>query len=106
MLGLQDSLGLTEDQAARIEALSDSLDAKNRTLAEALQREIEEAGPQQNARALVGLIQPRIQEARVAAQNSLEDLREILSEEQWEMLPEAVKSPAEALRRLRGGRRR
>ncbi len=107
LLGFADSLQLSEDQIRQIESLSDSLDATNDSLATELQQQIEEAGTEQNnQRALVGLIRLAIAEAREAAQNSLEDLRRILTEEQWELLPEGVRTAAEAVRGLRGGRRR
>jgi hypothetical protein len=106
LLGFADSLQLSEEQTRQIESLRDSLDAKNDSLATELQQQIEEAGSDQNQRALVGRIRPAIEEAREAAQNSLEDLRRILTEEQWELLPDGVRTAAEAVRGLRGGRRR
>ena len=107
LLGFADSLQLSEEQIRQIESLRDSLDATNDSLATELQQQIEKAGTEQNnQRSLVGLIRPAIEEARDAAQNSLEDLRLILTEEQWELLPEGVRTAAEAVRGLRGGRRR
>ena len=74
-------------------------------MASELQQQIEEAGTLQNPRVLLGLIQPKFESAREIAQNSLEGLRDILTEVQWEMLPEAIKSAADAVR-LRGGANR
>ena len=106
VLELSDSLDLTDEQREAIETVSDSLQAQNEALASELQLEIEEAGTEQNPRALLGLIQPKFEEAREIAQNSLEDLREILTEAQWELLPDAIKSAADAVRLRNGANRR
>ncbi len=105
VLGLSDSLNLSDAQVADIEAVRDSLEAQNEALAAELQQQIEEAGTEQNTRALLGLIQPKFEAAREVAQNSLEDLRRVLTDEQWELLPDAIKSAADAVR-LRGQNRR
>jgi hypothetical protein len=105
VLALSDSLNLSDAQVADIEAVRDSLEAKNEALAAELQQQIEEAATEQNTRALLGLIQPKFEAAREVAQNSLEDLRRVLTDEQWELLPDAIKSAADAVR-LRGQNRR
>jgi hypothetical protein len=107
VLDLVDSLDLTHEQIARLAFLRDSLNVVNDSIGTALQAEIEEAtaGAPQDPRALVEVIRPRMQEAQENLQSGLAVVREVLTEEQWEMLPERVRDLG-SQRGRQGGMRR
>jgi len=75
ILGLRDSLGCTPDQVARLQAIADSLDARNRLLPESLDAVV------------------RASAARDNAAWALERARAALTPEQWSKVPDALKSP-------------
>jgi hypothetical protein len=87
-----DSLGLTPAQVTRLTALRDSLNGVNDSLAATLEQEIERIGAG-DPRALLQAIRPRMQEAQENARRSLDQVRGILTPEQWEKLPERLRSP-------------
>jgi len=107
VLDLVDSLDLTHEQIDRLDYLRDSLDVVNDSIGAALQAEIEEAagGAQQDPRALMEVIRPRMQEAQENLQSGLAAVREVLTEEQWEMLPERVRDLGSQRGRQGGVRR-
>jgi hypothetical protein len=94
VLDLVDSLDLTHEQVDRLAFLRDSLQSVNDSVGTALQAEIEEAagGQQQDPRALMEVIRPRMQEVQENLQSGLAAVREVLTEGQWEMLPERVRN--------------
>jgi len=93
VLELADSLDLTHEQIARLDFLRDSLNVVNDSIGQALQVEIEEAGAAGgDVRALMQVIQPRMREAQENLQRGLGVVREVLTEEQWELLPERVRN--------------
>jgi len=75
ILGLRDSLGCTPDQVAQLQAIADSLDARNRLLPESLDAAV------------------RASAARDNAAWALERARAALTPEQWSKVPDALKSP-------------
>ena len=75
ILGLRDSLGCTPDQVAQLQAIADSLDARNRLLPESLDAAV------------------RASAARDNAAWALERARAALTPEQWGKVPDALKSP-------------
>ena len=75
ILGLRDSLGCTPDQVAQLQAIADSLDARNRLLPESLDAAV------------------RASAARDNAAWALERARAALMPEQWTKVPDALKSP-------------
>ncbi len=101
-LELSDSLKLTASQVIRLTALRDSLTSQNDSLAEVLQSELEGAGGNENPRGLIQLIRPRMQEAQENARASLDKLRDVLTKEQWELLPKSLKEAGDARQGRRG----
>jgi len=71
---LRDSLGCTPDQVAQLQAIADSLDARNRLLPESLDDAV------------------RASVARDNAAWALERARRVLAPAQWAKLPDAFKS--------------
>ncbi len=74
ILGLRDSLGCTADQVAQLQAIADSLDARNRLVPESLDA-------------------VRASAARDNAAWALERARAALTPAQWSKVPDALKSP-------------
>jgi hypothetical protein len=105
VLELVDSLDLTHEQVDRLDFLRDSLNVVNDSIGAALQSEIEElgAGGAVDPRALMQVIRPRMQEAQENVQRGLAVVREVLTEGQWNRLPERVRNLGQ--RRGPGGRR-
>ena len=75
ILGLRGSLGCTPDQVVQLQAIADSLDARNRLLPESLDAAV------------------RASAARDNAAWALERARAALMPEQWSKVPDALKSP-------------
>ena len=93
VLELADSLDLTHEQIARLDLLRDSLTAVNDSIGQALQVELEAAGAGGgDIRALMEVIRPRMQEVQENLRRGLGVVREVLTEEQWELLPERVRN--------------
>jgi hypothetical protein len=90
-----DSLALTPEQLTRLTAVRDSLNVVNDSLAGALEKEIEQIGAG-DPRALLEAIRPRMQQAQENARRSLEEVRGILTPEQWNKLPERLRNPRPA----------
>lgn len=105
VLERKDSLSLTEEQVGRLQPLADSLQvklaARRNELAQRLQ------GAQlTDAAALTRLfqeLQPQAEAYRREVTAALEEVRRILTEEQWERLPPQVRNPFAPLGPWRGG---
>ena len=94
ILGLRDSLGFSSEQVARLQVVSDSLDAGNRPIADSLQVEAQRAGDGVDPTALLRRFGPKLTEGQENIRRALERARAILTAEQWSKLPDALKSPA------------
>ncbi len=99
-LALQDTLQLTGAQVEQLTAMRDSLTSTNDSLAVDLQKEIEDVGGS-DPRALMQVIRPPLQEAQRRITESLKAVRRVLTEEQWNRLPEDIRNAG----RGGGGRR-
>jgi hypothetical protein len=93
IIALRDSLHLTDDQASRLQAVSDSLDAKNHALADTIRQEIDRAGPRPDPGVLFARLRPKLSAGRENARKALEEAKSILTEDQWRLLPEAIREP-------------
>lgn len=104
VLNGKDSLGLSLslEQAARIAQLADSVDVKQEGLISALQAELEKAGPSPDPQRLFASLQPRFQEGMRVTRDVTNELKSILTAEQWAKLPDTIKNPVP---RFGGGRR-
>jgi len=89
-LELSDSLGLSPDQIEILTAMRDSLTVENDSLAASLQRQIEAQGGA-DPRALMSHIQPAMQSARANALAAIERMRAVLTDQQWEKMPAAIR---------------
>ena len=106
ILALRDTLVLSGDQVARLQSLSDSLDAKNAVLSDSVRAIVERAGNGANPRELFTQMSPKLNEIRANNSAALGEAKEVLSAEQWEKVPDAVKNPRGGPGQGRRGERR
>ncbi|HET7551845.1 MAG TPA: carboxypeptidase regulatory-like domain-containing protein [Gemmatimonadaceae bacterium] len=106
ILAQRDTLGLTGEQVARLQSLSDSLDAKNAVLSDSVRAIVEKAGNGANPRELFARISPKLNEVRTNNSAALDEAKGVLTVEQWEKVPDSVKYPRGGTRPGRQGERR
>jgi signal transduction histidine kinase len=94
ILGYRDSLQLTADQVARLQAISDSLDAATRDVSDSLTAESRRAGEHTDPTALYDRLRLKLAEGRRQIRHALEAAQRVLTPHQWARLPDAVKTPA------------
>jgi hypothetical protein len=92
ILGYRDSLQFTADQVARLQAISDSLDAATPALSASLQAAIRGAGERPDRSALYARLRPRLAEGRHHRHRALDEARSTLTPDQWARLPDALKT--------------
>jgi hypothetical protein len=103
-LALRDTLKLTTEQVTQIEAISDQLQETLNRRREELGRRFDNLQGAQQAQAFAQ-IQPEIERTRNEVTAALRQVERILTPEQWQQVPERVRSPFQggpAVRR-RGG---
>ncbi|HEV8599064.1 MAG TPA: carboxypeptidase regulatory-like domain-containing protein [Gemmatimonadales bacterium] len=93
MLSLRVGLRLSEEQEAKLKLISDSLTAHNEKLAKALQADMAKLGANADGARLMTVIRPRLEQAQKNLQAALDAAKKLLSEEQWNYLPERLKTP-------------
>jgi hypothetical protein len=93
ILGYGASLRLTAGQIARLQAVSDSLDAAIRVVSDSLQAERQRAGEHADPTALYDRLRLKLAEGRRYIRHALEAAQGVLTPDQWARLPDAVKTP-------------
>jgi hypothetical protein len=93
LLELGDTLGLTDDQVAQIEMVSAALEAELAIVVEDLRGGIDEQADPQAAIAALREIQPRLVEGREAITRVMKAVQNVLTDDQWDMVPAALKNP-------------
>jgi len=93
ILGYRDSLQLTVDQVAQLQAISDSLDAAIRDVSDSLSAESRRAGEHADPTALYDRLRLKLAEGRRHIRHALEAAQGVLTPDQWARLPDAVKTP-------------
>ena len=94
LLELSESLGLSADQIARIEDISAELDGRITATIEQVQERLDASGGEPQAQ--VGVlrdVQPLLQEGREAIGDAMEVIENVMTDEQWDMVPGALKNP-------------
>lgn len=104
MILLRDTLRLTDEQVARLQAIADTLQARN----EPLREQIRAAFPQ-GAGASMGeafqRVQPQIQQGRRHIQQALTEAEGVMTREQWRRVPAALRNALGAFGGPGGGGR-
>ncbi len=103
VLELRDTLRLTPGQVTLLEAARDSLAARTKAVADSLQALADSVqGATQTARrgtttpdfrGLFVLLRPKLEEARQNVRQALEDVRAILTVDQWNRVPDRIRNP-------------
>lgn len=95
-LALREQLVLDPRQVERLQHLADSSDRVLRPLVDSLRVEVERAGTNPDLQRIFPLMQPVLAQIRANATTGLEQVRAVLTDAQWALLPEAVKTPSQA----------
>ena len=93
ILSLRVGLRLSGEQEAKLTGISDSLRAENAALAKALQDELAKLGANVDPGRTLAVIRPRLDLARKNLERALEAAKALLTEAQWNYLPERIRSP-------------
>jgi hypothetical protein len=104
VIGMRDSLKLTDLQAVRLQLIDDSLKVKKDLLLDSLAEKVRTgAEGRSDAASVFQLVQPLLQQGRNEYLAAIESTKQVLTPEQWNMLPDSFRNPA--LQRGPGGRR-
>jgi hypothetical protein len=103
MLALRDSIQMTTEQVSQLQAISDSLDAKNQAVSDSVQAMIAKAGDRPDPAVLLARLRPRLAQGRENIRAALERVQSVLTPEQWGRVPDRLKNPGRPGRR--GGNR-
>ncbi|HEY7235180.1 MAG TPA: TonB-dependent receptor [Gemmatimonadaceae bacterium] len=95
ILSLNDSLKLelTGDQITRLQAVADTLTAKNDSLIAEVEQQLAKGQGGADLASVFPNIQPKLQQARNNYLAAVKGAQQILTTRQWNMLPDDVKNP-------------
>ncbi len=94
ILERRDSLGIDDAQVAKLQTISDSFRVSVDTLSAQLQRQIDSVSAGTDLRTIFPTLRPRLQEGRDIYLKTLDRAKEVLTPEQWQKLPEYLRSPS------------
>ncbi|MGH7647397.1 MAG: carboxypeptidase regulatory-like domain-containing protein [Gemmatimonadaceae bacterium] len=92
IITLKDSLHLTPEQVAQLTPIAAQLEAKNDSVQAAIRKKVDNAGSNADPRALLLSIRPRLTDARQARAHALDAVKKVLTQAQWNSLPDQLKS--------------
>ncbi|HEY0153293.1 MAG TPA: TonB-dependent receptor [Longimicrobium sp.] len=93
ILLLRDTLNLTPEQVSGIEAIRDSLRARNEPVRAAVRAAVPATATAQNAGELFGRVGPLLEPGRQNVQRALREVQGVLTPEQWRRVPAALRNP-------------
>lgn len=102
--GLEETLDLTPEQISRIDSVSTTLQAVLNQKREDLGKRFDGVDPDRQAR-LFSELQPELAATRQEVTAALEKVRQILTDEQWNKVPERVRNPFQPTRGQGRGQR-
>jgi hypothetical protein len=94
IIALKDTINLTDDQVTRLQAVADSLTAKNDTLIAGVEQQLAKGQGGADLAAVFPNIQPKLQEARNYYLAAIKSAQAILTPEQWNKLPDEIRNPS------------
>jgi hypothetical protein len=94
IIAMKDTLQLTPDQVTRLQAVADSLGAKNDSLIADVEQQLAKGQGGADLAAIFPNIQPRLQQARNNYLTAVKSAQAILTPEQWKQLPDDIRNPA------------
>ena len=93
IIGMKDTLQLTAEQVTRLQAVADSLAAKNDSLIADVEQQLAKGQGGADLAAVFPNIQPKLQQARNNYLAALKSAQGILTPEQWSKLPDDIRNP-------------
>ncbi len=100
LLELKDTLGMSAEQIARIDSISQTLQTKLNARREELGQRFDNVTPQQQSQAFLEL-QPVIEATRQEVTAALSEVQKILTPQQWERVPDQIRNPFQRAARRR-----
>jgi len=94
IIALKDTIKLTDEQVTRLQAVADSLNAKNDTLITTVEQQLAKGQGGADLAAVFPNIQPKLQEARNNYLAAVKSAQAILTPEQWNKLPDEIRNPS------------
>jgi anthranilate phosphoribosyltransferase len=92
ILNLRDTLELTPEQVTKLQVVSDTLNAKNMEMAQAVLKDVESAGANPDMAALNARLRPVLEKVQANQQAALREAQAILNREQWGKLPPRIRN--------------
>jgi hypothetical protein len=92
ILNLRDTLKLSAEQVSKLQLVSDSLNAKNMEMAQAVLKDVESAGANPDMAALNARLRPVLEKVQANQQAALRQAQTILNAEQWRQLPPRIRN--------------
>jgi hypothetical protein len=102
IVALRDTLGLSDEQVERLEAISDTLKARNAPIREKLRGEFAGAERTGGMGEVFGRIGPDLNRGREHVQAAMAEAREVLTPEQWRQVPPAIRNALSGVRGVGG----
>ena len=93
ILLLRDTLRITDEQAARLQTIVDSVKAKNDPVREEIRAAVQAAGANPDPQTIFQRIGPQLNRARQNVQAALDAAQKVLTPEQWRRVPAALRNP-------------
>lgn len=91
--GMKIALNLTDEQVAKLNALSDSTKARAKALAERARKEVAKAGPNPDPGVMFSAMRPIFQLMRDNSAWALRETQAALTPAQWAQVPDRIKTP-------------
>lgn len=92
LLQLKDSLQLTTEQVTQLQPLADSVTKRNSALGEEARKLMQDAGANPDMGAVMGRLQPRLQQLQRENEALVKRLEQILTAEQWAKVPPRIRN--------------
>ena len=92
IIGMKDSLGLSEDQLAQLRPIGAALTQRNDSVAKAVAAQVQSAAGA-NPGQVFQQLRPQLAQSTADFTATLEAIRKILTAEQWAKVPQRVKNP-------------
>lgn len=105
MILLRDTLGLSDEQVARLQAIADTLEARNDSIREQIRAAFPTGAAGANMGEAFQRVQPQIQEGRRHIQQALTEAEAVMTREQWRRVPAALRNALGAFGAGGGGDR-
>jgi hypothetical protein len=102
VIAIRIALNLTDEQVSRLERTSDSLKHLTKAVADRAQKELAKAGPNPDPGSMFASMRPVFETVRANGAWALKEVQGILTAEQWQLVPDRIKTP-QGQRRGPGG---